>query len=184
MLLPISNAEIKTTLFSIPDNKAPGPDGYNAFFFKKCWSIIRDDFIAATRYFFTHNSLPRYVNATRVALVPKVANPDSMNDFRPISCCNVLCKCISKIIVSRLKHALDEVIGPSQFAFLSGRNISDAIMLTHELMHNNLLESPSFMAIIHQQKDKPYGITFSMRVPKHLPLDSDGRLQCDHTCRG
>jgi len=141
MLLPISSAEIKTTLFSIPDNKDPGPDGYNAFFFKKCWSIIRDDFIAATRYFFTHNSLPRCVNATRVALMPKVANPDSMNDFRLISCCNVLYKCISKIIVSRLKYALDEVIGPSQFAFLPGRNISDAIMLTQELIHNNHLST-------------------------------------------
>ncbi|KAJ6889558.1 hypothetical protein NC652_030338 [Populus alba x Populus x berolinensis] len=141
MLLPISNAEIKTTLFSIPDNKAPGPDGYNAFFFKTCWSIIGDDFIAATRYFFTHNTLPRCVNATRVALVPKVENPASMNDFRPISCCNVLYKCISKIIVSRIKHALDEIIGTSQSAFLPGRNISDAILLTQELMHNNHLST-------------------------------------------
>lgn len=32
---PISNEEIKVALFSIPDNKAPGPDGYNALFFKK-----------------------------------------------------------------------------------------------------------------------------------------------------
>jgi hypothetical protein len=141
MLLPLTNDEIKAALFSIPDNKAPGPDGYNAFFFRKCWSIIGADFIAATRYFFTNNTLPRCVNATRVDLVPKVENPSCMNDFRPISCCNVLYKYISKIIVSRLKTALDEVIGPSQSAFLPGRNISDAILLTQELMHNSHLSN-------------------------------------------
>jgi hypothetical protein len=134
--LPITNEEIKSALFSIPDNKSPGPDGYNALFFKQSWNIIGNDFIAAVRYFFSHNLLPRCVNATRVALVPKVENPASMNDFRPISCCNVLYKCISKLIVVRLKAALEEVIGPSQSAFLLGRQISDAILLTQELMHN------------------------------------------------
>ncbi|XP_034915333.1 uncharacterized protein [Populus alba] len=148
MLLPLTNDEIKAALFSIPDTKAPGPDGYNAFFFKKCWSIIGTDFIAATRYFFTNNSLPRCVNATRVALVPKIENPSSMNDFRPISCCNILYKCISKIIVSRLKNALNEIIGPAQSAFLPGRSISDAILLTQELMHNSHLRNgPSNCAL-------------------------------------
>lgn len=37
LLLPISNVKIKTTLLSIPDNKALGSDGFNAFLFKKCW---------------------------------------------------------------------------------------------------------------------------------------------------
>ncbi|KAJ7009374.1 hypothetical protein NC653_000138 [Populus alba x Populus x berolinensis] len=148
MLLPLTNDEIKVALFSIPDNKAPGPDGYNAFFFKKCWHIIGTDFIAATRYFFTNNSLPRCVNATRVALVPKVENPSSMNDFRPISCCNILYKCISKIIVSRLKSVLNDIIGPAQSAFLPGRSISDAILLTQELMHNSHLSNgPSNCAL-------------------------------------
>jgi hypothetical protein len=135
--LPITDDEIKNALFSIPDNKAPGPDGYNAFFFKHCWSIIGVEFITAVRYFFNTNSLPRCVNATRIALVPKVQNPACMHDFRPISCCNVLYKCISKIIVSRLKTPLVDVIGPSQSAFLPGRHISDAILLTQELMHNS-----------------------------------------------
>ena len=63
MFLPISNVEIKTTLFSIPDNKAPRPDGYNAFFFKKCWSIIGADFIATTKYFFY--TITFFPNSTR-----------------------------------------------------------------------------------------------------------------------
>jgi mannosylglycoprotein endo-beta-mannosidase len=38
--------------------------------------------------------------------------------------------------VIRLKSALTDVIGPSQSAFLPGRSISDAILLTQELIHN------------------------------------------------
>ena len=71
-----------------------------------------------------------------------------MNDFRPISCCTVIYKCISKVIAIRLKAALAEVIGPSQLAFLPGRNISDAILLTQELMHNaHLNTGPSHCAL-------------------------------------
>ncbi|KAJ6983822.1 hypothetical protein NC653_026591 [Populus alba x Populus x berolinensis] len=135
-LTPITDDDIKEALFSIPDSKAPGPDGYNALFYKTSWDIIRLDFLAAIRFFFSNNCLPRCVNATRVALVPKTEHPASMNDYRPISCCNVIYKCISKLLVVRLKPALVDVIGPSQSAFLPGRNISDAILLAQELMHN------------------------------------------------
>jgi len=135
-LIPITDDDIKAALFSISDSKAPGPDRYNALFYKKSWDIIKVDFIAAIRYFFSNNTLPRCVNATRVALVPKQELPTCLNDFRPIYCCNVLYKCISKLLVIRLKEALSDVIGPSQSAFIPGRNISDAILLTQELMHN------------------------------------------------
>nr|TKS06527.1 hypothetical protein D5086_0000121650 [Populus alba] len=74
-LLPITNDDIQAALFSIPDTRAPGPDGYNALFFKKSWDVIKYDFIAAIKYFFSNNSLPRCVNATRVALVPKQEQP-------------------------------------------------------------------------------------------------------------
>ncbi|KAJ6889554.1 hypothetical protein NC652_030338 [Populus alba x Populus x berolinensis] len=133
---PITSEDIKAALFSIPDTKSPGPDGYNALFFKKSWEIIKEDFIAAIRYFFNNNSLPRCVTATRVALVPKKEHPQCLNDYRPISCCNVIYKCIAKLLVVRLKTALTDVVGPSQTTFIPGRNISDAILLTQELMHN------------------------------------------------
>jgi mannosylglycoprotein endo-beta-mannosidase len=114
----------------------PRPDEYNALFFKKSWDVIKYDFIAAIKYFFSNNFLPRCANAIRVALVPKQEHSVCLNDFRPISCCNVLYKCIAKLLVIRLKAALIDVIGLSQYAFIPGRNISDAILLTQELMHN------------------------------------------------
>ena len=44
MQRPISNEEIREALFSILDDKAPGTDGYNSFFFKNSWAIIEKDF--------------------------------------------------------------------------------------------------------------------------------------------
>ncbi|KAJ6287754.1 hypothetical protein OIU78_030448 [Salix suchowensis] len=42
--LPFSDEEIKGALFSIPDSKSPGPDGFTSFFFKTCWNIIGEVF--------------------------------------------------------------------------------------------------------------------------------------------
>jgi hypothetical protein len=136
---PVTNEEIKAALFSIPDDKAPGPDGFTSLFYKKSWSIIGADFMRAVHFFFEHSIMPRCINATRISLVPKIENPACMEDFRPISCCNVLYKCISKILVSRLKIILPDVISPSQSAFIPGRQISDNILLTQELLHNHHL---------------------------------------------
>jgi hypothetical protein len=82
------------------------------------------------KYFFEFSTFLRCVNATRIALVPKVENLVTMNDFRPISCCNVMYKCITKVIMSKLQLILPYVIGPSQTAFMSKRHILYAILLT------------------------------------------------------
>ena len=65
-----------------------------------------------------------------------VLHPESMHDYRPISCCNTIYKCISKIIASRIKVCLPDVINPSQSAFVHGRSIADNVLITQDLMHN------------------------------------------------
>ncbi|KAJ6882043.1 hypothetical protein NC651_028604 [Populus alba x Populus x berolinensis] len=132
----IKNDEINKALFSIPDDNALGSDGYSSLFFKRSWGIFGSDFFAGMKYFFEFSTLPRCVNATRIALVLKIKNHLTMNDFRPIFCCNVMYKCISKVIMSRLQLILLDVMGFSHTAFVYERHILDVILLTQELMHN------------------------------------------------
>ena len=132
----ITHEEIKKAMFSIDDSKAPGPDGFSSLFFKVAWSIIGSDVSEAVVSFFNSGSLLREINCTIIALVPKVPNPESMHDYRPISCCNTIYKCISKIITAWIKKCIPEIISPSQSAFVQGRSIADNVLITQDLMIN------------------------------------------------
>lgn len=85
--------------------------------------------------FFSNEKLLR-VNNTIIALIPKVSTPSKITDYRPISCCNVIYKCISRIITTRMKDGLMDIVSDNQSAFIPGRSISDNILLTQELMKN------------------------------------------------
>ncbi|GJS45075.1 putative RNA-directed DNA polymerase, eukaryota, reverse transcriptase zinc-binding domain protein [Tanacetum coccineum] len=86
--------------------------------------------------FSSNSRLLKEINHTFIALIPKVSTPLKINDYRPISCCNVIYKCISKILTNRIIDGIKEVVSDNQSAFVPGRRISDNILITQELMHN------------------------------------------------
>lgn len=112
----------------------PVPDGFNAAFFKHNWEIVGPDITEAVMSFFTSGKLLKAWNSTAISLIAKVDVPSTTKDFRPISCCNVVHKCISEVLVRRIKPYLDRLIGGQQSAFIPGRNISDNILIMQELM--------------------------------------------------
>ncbi|XP_011016286.1 PREDICTED: uncharacterized protein LOC105119798 [Populus euphratica] len=134
LLASVSPEEIQKAVFSIGDDKAPGPDGYSSLFFKQAWHIISEDFCSTVQDFFHSGKLLKQINHSIIALVPKSSNVTSPSDFRPISCCNVIYKVIAKILAARLAHALMDIISPYQNAFLGGRFMSDNINLVQELL--------------------------------------------------
>lgn len=115
-------------------NRSPGPDGLTAEFFLTAWSVVGADVVKGILYFFQSNELPRIINATALALIPKVECPTNMSHYRPIACCNTLYKCIAKLLVGRMKQLMPSLISPNQSAFVPRRSIGDNIMLAQALV--------------------------------------------------
>lgn len=135
LLTAIPSADvIKDLLFSLPNSKAPGPDGFSAEFFKESWSVVGGDVIAAVRDFFISSYMPRQTNATVLSLIPKVPGASSLSDFRPISLCNTVYKIISKILASRLKIFTEEAVQGNQVGFVKGRVLCENVLLASELV--------------------------------------------------
>nr|XP_043611677.1 uncharacterized protein LOC122583323 [Erigeron canadensis] len=109
MISEVTDDEVKRAMFSMGDDKSPGPDGFSAGFFKATWSIIGVDVIKAIKEFFSSSNLLKELNHTVIALLPKVKTPTFVTDFRPISLCNVLFKCITKILSNRIKNSLKDL---------------------------------------------------------------------------
>lgn len=130
----VSAGEIQRVLFSMPKDKSPGPDGYTTDFYTATWDIIGPKFTMAIQSFFATGFLPKGINSTILSLIPKKLEAKEMKDYRPISCCNVLYKVISKIIANRLKVLLSEFIAGNQSAFIKDRLLIENLLLATELV--------------------------------------------------
>nr|GEZ05522.1 hypothetical protein [Tanacetum cinerariifolium] len=117
MVRDISSQEVKSAMFSMGNDKSPGPDGFTAAFFKDTWDIIGVDVIKAVKEFFL-----LMADCSRSLTTP------------------LLLLFLSKTIANRLKSSLKRLISPNQSAFVPGRCISDNILLTQEIMHNYHLD--------------------------------------------
>ncbi|XP_074278479.1 uncharacterized protein LOC141602068 [Silene latifolia] len=112
---PVTVEEVKKCLFSIPANKSPRPDG----------------------------KLLTQINATVITLIPKIDRPVSVKHYRPISCCNVIYKVISKLLCSRLALVLPDLISKTQGAFVKGRSILENILICQDLIRQYSREKVS-----------------------------------------
>ncbi|GKB04183.1 RNA-directed DNA polymerase, eukaryota, reverse transcriptase zinc-binding domain protein [Tanacetum coccineum] len=130
----VTNDEIKSAIFDIDSNKASGPDGFSSEFFKKAWEVIGKDVCLAVKEFFRSGKILGEINATLIALIPKINTPSKVSDFRPITCCNVIYKCIGKILTNRIKNGLSKIMNINQSAFIPGRHIQDNILIAQELL--------------------------------------------------
>uniref|UniRef100_A0A803Q2B9 Reverse transcriptase domain-containing protein n=1 Tax=Cannabis sativa TaxID=3483 RepID=A0A803Q2B9_CANSA len=133
LLAPITDEEIKNAMFAIPGTKAPGPDGYSNFFFQDNWELLGRDICEAVRSFLYSGKILKEINSTTLTIIPKVKCPNTPSDYRPITCCNVIYKVATKILCSKLKDILPDIVAQNQGGFVKGRLITHNILICQDL---------------------------------------------------
>ncbi|CAM8893848.1 unnamed protein product [Rhodiola kirilowii] len=132
---PVTPMEVQAAIFQMSPTKAPGPDGFHAMFYQKYWHIVKESVVAEVLGVFRRGRMEEGMNETTIVLVPKNKKPKRLEEFRPISLCNVSAKIVMKILSNRLKEILPKIVSEAQGAFVPGRLISDNILLAHEVLH-------------------------------------------------
>ncbi|GKB88617.1 hypothetical protein Tco_0960889 [Tanacetum coccineum] len=66
MVRNVSEVEVKEAMFSMGNEKSPGPDGYTAAFFKDAWDVVGNEVVAAVREFFSNGNLLKELNHTEL----------------------------------------------------------------------------------------------------------------------
>ncbi|KAK1620547.1 hypothetical protein QYE76_026064 [Lolium multiflorum] len=145
--VPFTLEELKTAVFDTPSDKAPGPDGFSAGFFKTSWGVVKDDLLRALNKFYDLND-PSFnsLNTAFYVLLPKNETPSTMSHYRPISLIHAFAKLISKVLSARLKPYMDELVSPCQSAFISGRSIQDNFLYVQNIAkHYHQTKTPSLL---------------------------------------
>jgi len=105
--------EILHAIKQMPQDKAPGPDGFTGLFYKSCWPIIKNKVMAAVNSF--HNlrcSNLNLVNKANIVLIPKKDGADRVHDYRPISLIHGVAKIINMALAIRLAPYMSSLIFP------------------------------------------------------------------------
>nr|KYP41648.1 Transposon TX1 uncharacterized [Cajanus cajan] len=132
---PVTKEEVRQAVMSMKSFKAPGPYGFQPFFFKQYWPIVGDELWRTVKDAFRLGFSDISLLETQMVLISKVEHPVSLKEFRPISLCNVAWKVISKVIVARLRPFLQDIIGPFQGSFIPGRGTHNHSIIAQEAFH-------------------------------------------------
>ncbi|CAL5070105.1 unnamed protein product [Urochloa decumbens] len=123
---PFSEDEVWSTIRSLPNDKAPGPDGFTAEFYKSAWPILKLEIMNAFNAFYrTNRGQFQRVNGALITLLPKKPDPIAPSDYRPISLIHSFAKLVAKLLSNRLAPELEHLVDVNQSAFIKKRSIHD-----------------------------------------------------------
>uniref|UniRef100_A0A803TZS1 Reverse transcriptase domain-containing protein n=1 Tax=Anolis carolinensis TaxID=28377 RepID=A0A803TZS1_ANOCA len=124
----ISEKEILKAINSMENNKAPGPDGLNALYYKTFAEEMIPFLKKIMNDVLNNKELPNSWRYATITVIPKEGQDlKNVKNYRPISLLNSDYKIFTSILADRLKTFLMEWIGEEQTGFLPQRQMRDNV---------------------------------------------------------
>jgi len=117
---PITAEELQTVVHRGTGNDMPGQDGMGMEFFKKNWSIINDEMLIMFNHMYSTGNIREQQKDGIVVCIPKTTAPKTPADYRLITLLNTDYKILARIVASRLRPILAELLHPSQHGGVHG----------------------------------------------------------------
>ena len=131
---PATEDELTKVVKTLKKNKAPGFDGLTAEFYLKYWDEIKKEFTGVIKEIEESCELCHSQYRGIISLVYKKGDRDDITNWRPITLLNVDYKIIAKLYAERLKVAMPLIIHENQRAFIKGRQITENIRQTQDII--------------------------------------------------
>lgn len=126
--------ELKTIVFSICADCAPGPDGFSPKFFQDNWDLVRHELLQLPHSFHRGDADLVRINKAYLALLPKKEGALHPKDYRPISLQNGVTKISTKGMTMRLQPVVPSLIHSDQTGFIKGRCITENFIYAAEIV--------------------------------------------------
>ena len=135
MARPITQQEVRDTLWAMKKEKAPGNDGLPAEFYKFFW----EDIGKLVTYVIQEAAESGFSINQRRGIISLLEKPGKdmkkIENWRPLSLLNVDYKILSKILATRMEKVLPQLINWDQTGFMKNRsmyqNLFDLLNAVH-----------------------------------------------------
>ena len=134
---PLNMNELKTALYQLNRDSAPGIDGLTPAFYIHFWDVLKEPLFNCFNESIVHKALSLSQRRAILTLLPKGTNCDlnNLGFWRPLSLTCTDYKLYSKVLAMRLQTVIKKLIHVNQVGYIPGRSISDHIRIIDDIIN-------------------------------------------------
>ena len=125
---PISIGEVKILLKKLDTTKATSTEDYPTWVSVECAEDLCIPVHHIVNCMLSSRKYPDIWKRAQIAPQPKCTSPTEYKQYRPISLLFHIGKLAEEVVIRKMRHKLDAVIKPTQYAYKAGVSTTDALL--------------------------------------------------------
>ncbi|MCO5597441.1 hypothetical protein L7F22_051519 [Adiantum nelumboides] len=155
IMQPFSLQEVTDAVHGLDGASCPGDDGLTRQFFLQDWDLVSQPLQEGLQEIFDSGIMPQSMSSGIISLTPKGGDASTLRQWRPITLMSSVYKILARMITSRLRPFLPDLIHSSQTGFVQDRSILDNVVTFYEAVEW-VRQTGQPTAIMHLDFEKAY----------------------------